>query len=189
MLPDWWRGSSQPLVYVSFGTVFGYLQSAATAYKALSRAVVDLPVRVLLTIGRKLDPATLGPLPPNVHVEPWVHQPDALASATLVVCHGGSGTVYGALAAGVPLVVVPAFADQLANGRRIATAGAALTVEADKSNRAHGRLIVERDSARITAAIEVTLGDPAYRAAAHRIGAEMAAVPLIDDVLADVTRG
>jgi UDP:flavonoid glycosyltransferase YjiC (YdhE family) len=32
---------------------------------------------------------------------------DVMRGASLVVCHGGSGTVFGALAAGIPLVCVP----------------------------------------------------------------------------------
>jgi UDP:flavonoid glycosyltransferase YjiC (YdhE family) len=43
---------------------------------------------------------------------------DTATSADLVVCHGGSGTAFGALAAGVLIVVVPLFADQFENGRR-----------------------------------------------------------------------
>lgn len=186
-LPDWWAGSPEPSVYLTFGSVFGYLSGAAAVYRAVVRAVAGLPVRVLLTVGRGFDRSALGPLPVNVQVEPWVEQVDALAAATLVVCHGGSGTVYGALAAGVPVVVVPSFADHFTNGRRIAAAGAGLTIEADP-NRDHGprRLIGERDAPRIAAATEAVLAEPGYRSAAGRIGAEMSAAPVADDVLADL---
>lgn len=182
-LPDWWPGSSGPLVYLTFGTVFGYLAGATMAYRAAVRAVAGLPVRVLLTVGRQVDPSDLGPLPANVHAEPWVHQADALAAARLVVCHGGSGTVYGALGAGLPLVVVPAFADQRANGRRVSTAGGGLTVERAAGER---RLIDDRDAPRITAAIEKVLAQPSYQDVAQRIGADMAATPVIDDLLTDL---
>ena len=50
----------------------------------------------------------------------------------VVVGHGGSGTTFGALAAGVPVVIVPLFADQFANAERVAEAGAALVVEPDR---------------------------------------------------------
>ena len=46
-----------------------------------------------------------------------------------MVCHGGSGTVLGALAADLPLVIMPLFADQFANARTLADAGAAIVVE------------------------------------------------------------
>ena len=45
------------------------------------------------------------------------------------MCHGGSGTTLGALAAGLPLVIVPLFADQPANAKRVAEVGAGLVVE------------------------------------------------------------
>jgi UDP:flavonoid glycosyltransferase YjiC (YdhE family) len=68
-------------------------------------------------------------VPENVRVERWVPQAEALAQASLVVCHGGSGTVLGALAANLPLVIMPLFADQFANARTLAGAGAAAVVE------------------------------------------------------------
>ena len=49
-------------------------------YRAAIDALAPLPVRVLLTIGDRRDPAELGPLPANVHVEEWVTQ-DAVAAA------------------------------------------------------------------------------------------------------------
>lgn len=50
--------------------------------------------------------------------------------ANVVVCHGGSGTAFGALAAGVPLIICPLFADQSSNGQLIASAGAGLVAAA-----------------------------------------------------------
>lgn len=79
-------------------------------------------------MGHEVDPADLGPLPAGVHVEPWVPLTDALAEASVVACHGGSGTVLGALAAGTPMAVLPLFADQPYNARRIARLGAKLEV-------------------------------------------------------------
>ena len=111
--------SDGSLIYASFGT------AAAGArfdpYRVLLEAVDGLDVRVLLTTGDEID---LGPVPRNVRVERWVPQAEALAHASLVVCHGGSGTVLGALAANVPLVILPLFADQFANARALAGAAA-----------------------------------------------------------------
>ena len=55
-LPDWWNGSDAPLVSLTFGTVLGHMSMAADVYRTALRAVDGLPVRVLLTIGRKIDP-------------------------------------------------------------------------------------------------------------------------------------
>jgi UDP:flavonoid glycosyltransferase YjiC (YdhE family) len=119
--------SSRELVYATFGTVAAGL--GYDPYRALLDAVDGLDVPVLLTTGDDLD---LGPVPPNVRVERWVPQPEALARASLVVCHGGSGTVLGTLAAGLPLIILPLFADQLSNARTLAAAGAARVVEPEE---------------------------------------------------------
>jgi UDP:flavonoid glycosyltransferase YjiC (YdhE family) len=105
-LPDWWDGSKVPLIYMSFGTVLGYMSIAGDVYRTAIKAVEHLEARVLLTVGNKFDGSTLGSLPDNVHVEAWVDQAGVLDEADLVVCHGGSGTTFGAMAAGVPAVVV-----------------------------------------------------------------------------------
>jgi UDP:flavonoid glycosyltransferase YjiC (YdhE family) len=116
-------GSTRELVYATFGTVAPCL--GAGPYRALLDAVDGLDVDVLLTTGDDLD---LAPVPDNVRVERWVPQAEALARAKLVVCHGGSGTVLGALAAGIPLVILPLFADQATNAERLVRAGAARAV-------------------------------------------------------------
>jgi UDP:flavonoid glycosyltransferase YjiC (YdhE family) len=183
-LPDWWHGSDAPLVYATFGSVAGQLPIAAGAYRLTLDAVTGLPARVLLTVGRATDVAELGPIPANVHVEAWVPQADVLGHAALIVCHGGSGTTFGALAAGVPVVLVPLFADQLTNARRLTAAGVALAVEPDRGPAdAMGRAGPE-DAPCLRAAIETVLAGAAYRRAAGRIADEMLAQPAIDDLLA-----
>ena len=108
--------------------------------------------------------------------------------ATLVVAHGGSGTTYGTLAAGVPLVIVPLFADQLVNAERVAEAGAAVVVEPDRdAERGMGNLRPQH-APRLRAAIETILADPSYARAASRIADEMAASPSIDNLLAQTHR-
>jgi UDP:flavonoid glycosyltransferase YjiC (YdhE family) len=184
-LHDWWDGSEAPLVSVTFGTVLGHMTGAPAVYRAALAAVGSLPVRVLLTTGHRLDHAALGPIPANTQVEAWVDQVDVLAEAQLVVCHGGSGTTFGALAAGVPLVVVPLFADQHENARRVAEAGAGVIVVPEPSGTA-GALIGPGDSERIADAVRTVLAVPSHRLAARAIGAEMAASPTVDEVLADL---
>jgi UDP:flavonoid glycosyltransferase YjiC (YdhE family) len=186
-LPDWWDGSGAPLVYMTFGTVLGHMSIAAGVYRTAMSAIGGMPVRALLTVGRRFDRSCLGPIPANVHVEAWVDQADVLASADLVVCHGGSGTAFGALAAGVPAVVVPLFADQFENGRRVADRGAGLVVEATRttSERVH-RTIGEDDAPRIAAGIMSVLATPSYRRSARRVAAEMASARTVDEVLADL---
>jgi UDP:flavonoid glycosyltransferase YjiC (YdhE family) len=183
-LPDWWHASDAPLVYVTLGTVLGHMSFALDVFHAVIEAVRSLDARVLLTVGRQFDPARLGPVPAHVHVERWVDQDVVLGSAALVVCHGGSGTVLGALEAAVPLVVVPAFADQFENGRRVARAGVGRVVSSGSSGSTSARRPPSvGDAPMIADAIERVLGDTTARASAARIAAEMRTAPSAFDVL------
>ena len=91
-LPGWWRGSDAPLIYMTFGTVLGFMSIAAETFRMALKAVERTQARVLLTVGRRFDASTLGSVPANVHVEPWIDQARVLDHADLVVSHGGSGT-------------------------------------------------------------------------------------------------
>ena len=183
-LEDWWGASDAPLVYATFGTVLGHMSIAAGIYRMALAALARLDVRVLLTVGHRFDRTALEPVPANVHVEPWVDQAHVLPEADVVVCHGGSGTVYGALAAGVPLVVTPLFADQFVNGRRVADCGAGLVVEPEGGNDDGTRRVLgDGDVPRIADAIEAVLGTASHRRNAGRIAREMAAAPSVDEVL------
>jgi UDP:flavonoid glycosyltransferase YjiC (YdhE family) len=165
-LPDWRSGSDAPLVYVTFGSVAGAMAMAAGAYQAALEAVADLPVRVLLTVGHGANLDAFAGKPPNVRVEHWVPQHDVLARAAAVVCHGGSGSTLGALAAGLPIVVVPLFADQPHNAKRVAAAGAGV--------------IVAPEPHAIRDGLSQVLANESYRAAAESLAAEMRSNPAID---------
>jgi len=182
-LPDWWQGSDAPLVYVTFGTMAGGTAVGDAAFRTVLGAVSSLPVRVLLTAGRATDIQALGDLPANVHVEAWVPQADALAAATAVVCHGGSGTTFGTLAAGLPLVIMPMFADQPANARLVESAGAGLAVEPTGEPQGRVSAPAPGDALRIRQALESILADGSYRQAAQGLAAEMSALPTARDLL------
>ncbi|MFC0112242.1 glycosyltransferase [Kibdelosporangium aridum] len=138
-LRDWWANDDAPLVYATFGTVAAGVPFAAAAFRTVVEALAELPVRVLVTVGDSGDPSTWSALPPNVHVERWVPQQDVLVHAAAMVCHGGTGTVLGGLAAGVPMVVVPQFADQPDNAERVAAVSAGIGVGDGGSGAGHGR--------------------------------------------------
>jgi UDP:flavonoid glycosyltransferase YjiC (YdhE family) len=164
-LPDWWNGATRPLVYVSFGSAAAGNGFFPEIYCDAAAALADLPVRVLLTVGTEVDPADLGPVPANVHVEQWVPQSAVMAHAAAMVGHGGSGSTLAAMAAGMPLAVVPLFADQPDNAERIDELGAGLRLDGVSG---------------LAEAVTELLTEPRYRTKAREVAEEIAALPPVD---------
>ncbi len=185
----WGPEGGGPLVYLTLGTMAPRLPAAATAYRALLEAVSGLPLRALLTVGRTFERELLLPVPANVRVERWVPQAEALAEASLVVCHGGSGTTLGALGAGLPLVMLPMFADQLPNAARAARAGAAVVVRAPGLPGGPIATFGPDQVAAIRAAISRVLQDAEVTKAARRVQAEMLGQPRVDQLLDQLASG
>ena len=112
----------EPLVLVAPSTAQDpQLRLVCTALDALA----DEPVRVVATTNR-LDPEPLPAAPANAVVVDWLSYSQVMPRASLVVCHGGHGTVARALAAGVPVLCCPHVGDMAENSARVAWAGAGL---------------------------------------------------------------
>lgn len=188
-LPRWWADSGLPLAYLSFGSVTASMSMASDVYTLAFEALRDLPLRVLFTVGKDLGAVDLGPVPDNVHVEQWVRQEDVFAESSVVISHGGSGTVFGALAAGLPQVVLPLFADQFANGRRLEDAGAGLCVEGRAREHGGRPRLSAADVSRIATSVVAVLNEPSYAIAAGGLAGEMAAQPPPEDVLTALLAG
>jgi UDP:flavonoid glycosyltransferase YjiC (YdhE family) len=158
----------RPLVYVTFGTETVPASTVATTLTALGR----LAVRVLATTGPRLDPTSLGPVPPNVVVERFVPQSEVLPRAAAVVSHSGSGTFLAALAAGLPQLCLPQAADQFRNAAGGQRAGAVLVLTPAEATVD----TIEETARRV-------LTDDNLRAAAERVSEEIAAMPAPDEVV------
>jgi UDP:flavonoid glycosyltransferase YjiC (YdhE family) len=190
-LGDWWPGLDGPLVYVTFGSMAGGMPLFPAVYRAAAEALATVPARVLLTIGNAGDPAELGALPANVHVERWVPQDDVLPHAAAMVCHGGYGTTTGGLAHGVPLVVLPMFADQPRNARRVAEVGAGIALPAPPNVRAAAEHATE-SMAGLGDLVQELLDAPRYARTARRIAESaraLAPVGAAAEVLAEIAGG
>lgn len=170
-LPD-----DRPVVYYSLGTAFG--AAALDVFRRTLPALAALPITLLVTVGRSLDPADLGPQPANVRVERYVSQALLLPRVDLVISHAGSGTVMGALSHGLPLALIPRGADQPDNAARCEALGV-------------GRIIGRPESitgADAATAVTAMLADPAYRVAARTVQHRMAGAPGPDDAVAMIQR-
>ncbi len=171
-LPEW--GSElpdRPVVYFSLGTAFDR-DLALAIFRRVIPALAGLPITLIVTVGRRIDPAELGEQPDDVHVERYVSQTLLLPMVDLFVSHAGSGSVMGALTYGVPLALIPRGADQPENAVRCEALGV-------------GRIIgtPEINGERARQAVAGMLADPTYRRAARRIRNDIAALPGVDHAL------
>lgn len=169
-VPAWLKATrTRPRVYLTLGTVsFG-------AVDVLSRAITEiapLDVDLLVAVGPDGEPAALGELPDNVHVERFVAQSAVLPLVDLIVHHGGTGTVLGALEVGLPQLLLPQGADQFLNAEILNAADA-------------GRALIndEQQPGAIGQAVQAMLGDCPERQAASRVRDEIASMPAPADVV------
>jgi UDP:flavonoid glycosyltransferase YjiC (YdhE family) len=158
------RLEGAPTVYFSLGTVFN-IESGDLFSRVLS-GLRDLPINLVVTVGREIDPEELGPQPANVHIERYISQALVLPYCSLVVSHGGSGSVIGALTYGLPLVLIPMGADQPLNAARCQELGVARVLDA-----------ITAMPETVREAVSTVLAGPAYRRAAERLRDEIAGLP------------
>ena len=127
--------ADRPIVYVTLGTIYN---RDASIFQTILAGLVDHDVSVVVTVGRDNDPAMLGPQPANVVVRRFVPQAALLPRCSMVVTHGGAGSVLGALSFGLPLLVVPQSADQFYNAERVDRGWGRGLVDAARSDRGCG---------------------------------------------------
>jgi UDP:flavonoid glycosyltransferase YjiC (YdhE family) len=156
--------AARPVVYVTLGTVFP--MESGDLFSRVLDGLEDQPMDLVVTVGRDMDPTELGPRPSNVRIERYLPQASLLPHCSVVVAHGGSGSVVGALAHGVPMVLIPMGADQPLIAARCEALGVARVLDPIAAT--------PRD---VREAVWALLSDPAYGAAAMRLRGECLALP------------
>ena len=136
--PDWLEEISRPLVLVTCSSEF---QNDGKLVRMALEALAGEDVEVVVTTAG-VDPSSFAP-PPNARVERFVpHGPILEQAACVVVCHGGMGITQKALAAGVPVCVVPFGRDQFDVARHVEVAEAGTRLPASRLRPDHLRSAV-----------------------------------------------
>lgn len=164
-------GTSRPFVYGTLGTVFNTTRSLLKVFVA---AIDDGGWSGLVTVGRNNDPGRF-PRSARVAVEQYVPQADVLAKTDVFLCHGGLGSMLGAMEAGCPMAVVPLGADQLWNAERAHELGLCVVVEPSD---------VTTD--RLQAVIAEVLASQHHRLSAAEVRDEIARMPSLDLLAAEL---
>ncbi len=153
----------RPVVYVTFGTLFN---ANLGLFQVALDALADEPVDVVMTVGHDQNPGELAPFPANVRVEQFIPQADLLPSCSAIVHHGGAGTTFGALAHGVPQVILPQGADNYEHAAMCERAGTAIALRPEKVTPAN-----------LAAAVRRVVFDADHAEASRKCAAEIVAMP------------
>ncbi|MEX2501992.1 MAG: nucleotide disphospho-sugar-binding domain-containing protein, partial [Trueperaceae bacterium] len=118
--PAWLEALPRPRTLVGVSTE---LQQDGAIVETALRALADEPGSVVVTTAA-LDPDRFEAPNDRVRIERFVPHAAVVPEMDVVVTHGGMGTTQRALAAGVPVCVVPWGRDQAEVARRVQVSGA-----------------------------------------------------------------
>jgi MGT family glycosyltransferase len=136
-----------PIVAVGFSTTF---QGHIGILQRVVDAIGSLPVRGIVTLGDTILPDEVK-APANVRLLHSAPHDALMRVASIVVTHGGHGTVSRALMAQKPMLVIPHGRDQNDNAARVTWRGAGLMLmpdaQTDAIREALNRLLTEQSFA------------------------------------------
>jgi MGT family glycosyltransferase len=143
-------------IYISLGTL--HTQSERF-YRTCIEAFGGWDNPVVMTVGKHTDLASLGTIPNNFIVRPFVPQLEVLRRAALFISHAGMNSVQESLCHGVPLLMVPQTDEQLMVAERAASFSTGLVLR---------RRDLKVDTLRQKA--RAVLDDPRFRLQAAAVG-------------------
>jgi UDP:flavonoid glycosyltransferase YjiC (YdhE family) len=113
--PDWMDtlDNGEPTVYISFGSTGDLDRFLRKSYEALANS----PYRFVVTTGGQLPKDTEAMAPDNFLFADYAPGDEIIKHCKALVFHGGNGTMYQALAAGVPMIALPHTEEQDINAR------------------------------------------------------------------------
>jgi len=177
-LEPWYANlpADRPLVLASLGSLVLSLPGIADLLPLVVAALGELSCTAVVSLGGYAELAErIGTVPENVHLTPFVPQRALLPACDLFLTHAGFNSTGEAVAAGVPMVALPAVADQPPNARRIAELGLGRHLD-----------IEGLTTAGIADACQRVLAEPAYRWRVRALQRQLLASPGFDQLVTDL---
>jgi UDP:flavonoid glycosyltransferase YjiC (YdhE family) len=160
--PAWIRKSNGPLIFVTLGTMFWGKELLVKVIAALE----ELDCDALVLAGADANPEDLPTRSERVRVAGFVNQAEVLRQASVVIHHGGAGTLLGALAEGLPALAIGAGADRVFTAESLARSGAGIAMNPQSAT-----------PREIGNAVLSLLEEEPYRSRAREIQGEIEAMP------------
>ena len=144
------KNTGKPLIYISMGTV---INDRPDFYSKCIEALKDEDVEVIISCGKAIEIETLGKLPDNIKVYPYVDQLDVLSRTSVFITHCGMNSVSESLYMASPMAFYPQTNEQEAVARRAFEIGA-------------GEYLRDDSVDGIKKTVRTLLADPKYLSAA-----------------------
>jgi UDP:flavonoid glycosyltransferase YjiC (YdhE family) len=156
-LPAFWDelGCDRPMIYAALGS-----SGSTNVVPLVLKALGGMDVDVVFSTGARFK---LQAPPPNVRVVDMIPGHLAARKAAVVICNGGTGPGYQALAEGTPIVGIPSNIDSLLAAIALRDAGVGEYVRA-----------VMVTAARVRAAVERVMRDESFTQTAQHVAESFA---------------
>lgn len=112
-------------VYIALGTIY----NNHSLYRRCIRALKDLDVNVILSIGKSNTASDFGPVPGHWHVKNVFPQIALLKHIDVFISHGGANSLREACHFGVPMVILPQTGDHFLGAKDVLRAGTGYVLE------------------------------------------------------------
>ena len=151
--PAWFRDldPTRPTVYFTLGS-----SGEVDYFRQVRDVFAGTRFQVIMTTGGLV--AGVDNLPENIHVLDFAPGLEIMKRSDVVLNHGGNGTIYQAIAAGIPIIGIPAHVDQERNLQRVEDLGFGLKLRERTCN---GQKILD--------AVNEVVRNPGYRQAAREL--------------------
>jgi MGT family glycosyltransferase len=122
----WDRLTGEPLIYASMGTI---MNGRADVFRTIAAGVAKRKdTQLVLSIGDRLNPEDIGPVPSNAILVNQAPQLELLKRTSVCITHAGLNTVLESLAEGVPQLAIPVTFEQPGVAARIAAKKTGVTM-------------------------------------------------------------
>ena len=151
----WDRLTGEPLIYASMGSI---MNGRADVFRTIAAGVAKhKDTQLVLSIGDRLNPKEIGPVPGNAIVVNHAPQLELLKRTSVCITHAGLNTVLESLAEGVPQVAIPVTFEQPGIAARIAAKKTGVTMS-----------FADLTSERLSTLLDEVLNSSTYRENARK---------------------
>lgn len=164
----------RPRVLITFGTLFSDPRLVSPVINAVAALEVDLRV----TLGPVATPEEFDVDHDRIQFERFRPLAELMSDVDVLVSHAGAGSTISALSVGVPVVAVPQAADQFAVAERIVASNTGLRLLPGE----------EAGESGVRQAVSEVLANPAFRANAAKIAAQIGDMPTAVEVSESIAR-